>query len=1818
MLSAFVPITETKVQAANINDSSVFLKQVAGVDKGKCTLFSVAMMLRRRAILEGNPNWASITPAAIRSTAWVEGSGLRFSFSYGGMNVNCKWIDRNHKNEVLNALSQHPEGIAIYTTTAVGPYWHTILATDYTDGTVYTADPAWGVASGRIPLTQAYYNGSTQDQRLNNVLQYWYISSGNCNITAPAPTPEPHSHSWTTGYNSAHPHSKYRTCSGCNTKEYTGGYQNIKSCSSCYPLGNAKLTREFNRTSGKTTFYRNNVSNADSYIVNVYQDGSFYDDYKMPDTSRTITLPQGHSYTAEMTVENSNTGQKRTVSCNSFRIYNTYNVSYNANGGKNAPSAQTKIQDEAMTISSSQPTREHYIFKGWASNKTATTAQYQAGSKYTKNAKITLYAVWEPEVYTVNFDANGGKGDLENVSITYGNSMRMPNNIVNTGYYLKGWANTKNATTPDYKIGVDYKPTSNQTLYAVWSSVAWGQEVASEFAGGDGTEENPYQISNAAELAYLASIVNSQTAAPEYKYYKLTDNINLGYNEWIPIGLFGNENQYFTGSFDGNGFTISDLYITQPNEDYIGLFGYVNGSEIKNLTITGAIENVSSANVLNVGGIAGYAGNTNVNGCNAAYFTVSGLSPEINSTYSRVGCMIGRAMGGLISDCTANECSINLKEGNIDAGIIVGNCLADLKHCSVTASENGLFSAVSTIKNVSFGGLCGYLTGSAETCSVSAPYLTNEIQIVNSTNIGGLIGYCPGELKACSVQFKNGKVKTINGEEYGSSIYATTTTNSAFVGGIVGRTETNNAKITDCKYDGQSVTAISTAANAGYGIAGGIAGRMTAKTNPTFTVNNGGVLSPASLPKKDGYTATWYTDSAFTTPYDFSQAVTGNLMLYAKWEKGEDEAIDIWDGTSKQPAYDSSTKTYTVTNGAELAWISNLVNGDLSSDLPIDTTMQGYTVELANDIYLNDTTNWQSWSDTNAPANSWKPIGKNSTNCFKGTFNGNNHEVKGIYINAPSADYQGLFGYADSAAIKNVGVSEDYIQGYWNVGGIVGYLKNGTVNKCYNTGKVSGASYVGGVVGNNYSGNVMNSYNTGTVSDASYVGGVVGRNCAETDNSMVSKCYNTGTVSGRYYVGGVVGRNHDTHGKVWGGIVEESYNTGAVSGTSDVGGVVGYNISIVRECYNIGDVSGGSYVGGVSGENAGSSSDDAYLSNCYATQSTLYYKANSYVSISSVSTKTAAQMKTLSNLSGFSTSTWAVNSNINNGYPYLKSNYSVAVTAVAGDPAISRSFANVDGIVYAESATRGAYAGGILGQAHGTSDQSKSIASGLLAIANNVSAKTSSTSSSYTADSGYIVGWNSNNYFDFTGAYYNSDVLSNGITNTTGTSRPISALKIPSFLTSLVGLNAYQSLDYLKEDETAVWVIRNGELPELYYNCLKDISISEDIENGTITANKTQGIDGEVVEITAVPAEGYVLNKAYVNGEEIVGTTFEISGNSEIYATFIQETPEYTVSLKADENASATLVNADEEGIETLSLMSADDEPVTTLTAADGKEIAVNAVADENYTVDAVYVNGEEIVGDNFILTENTEVTLEVLSLSTETTAVTNDPEFVDSYFAVLSGSVEKGEENVRYISYWKESEPDEIFVTEVEEGGGEYVVSVGELEPKTTYCYQMNDSGEVKNFTTLEEPQDVEGDPNATQKPIETDNPQETETPTETDIPQVTDTPQETEQPAETEEPIILPETMPFEIQNAALNDKVTADIANVSDTAQSGIVIFVAYDNDGKLISVKSQNIDALAASGTLPCEFDIPENADKYKLFIWHSWKHIAPLAESVEVK
>lgn len=145
----------------------------------------------------------------------------------------------------------------------------------------------------------------------------------------------------------------------------------------------------------------------------------------------------------------------------------SYTVSYNANGGSGAPSAQTKWYGTALTLSTTKPTRNGYTFQGWATSSTGSVA-YAAGASYTANAAVTLYAVWKANTYTVSYNANGGSGAPASQTKTYGVALTLSSTKpTRTNYNFKGWA-TSTSGSVAYAAGASYTANAAITLYAVW------------------------------------------------------------------------------------------------------------------------------------------------------------------------------------------------------------------------------------------------------------------------------------------------------------------------------------------------------------------------------------------------------------------------------------------------------------------------------------------------------------------------------------------------------------------------------------------------------------------------------------------------------------------------------------------------------------------------------------------------------------------------------------------------------------------------------------------------------------------------------------------------------------------------------------------------------------------------------------------------------------------------------------------------------------------------------------------------------------------------------------------------------------------------------------------------------------------------------------------------------------------------------------------------------------------------------------------------------------------------------------------------------
>ena len=176
ILLGLIPLGSISAEAATALPDSIYLTQVGS---STCTLSATAMMLRARMYLSGNDLWRTISEQSIRSTAWIEGVGLRWGFTYNvqGNSMKVAHADASgiSASQLKSLLDQHPEGIVLY----CGRLPHAVFLTDYEGDTFYCAEPIESYSGKRIPLAESYlgYKYGTQETILARVTAYWYIST---------------------------------------------------------------------------------------------------------------------------------------------------------------------------------------------------------------------------------------------------------------------------------------------------------------------------------------------------------------------------------------------------------------------------------------------------------------------------------------------------------------------------------------------------------------------------------------------------------------------------------------------------------------------------------------------------------------------------------------------------------------------------------------------------------------------------------------------------------------------------------------------------------------------------------------------------------------------------------------------------------------------------------------------------------------------------------------------------------------------------------------------------------------------------------------------------------------------------------------------------------------------------------------------------------------------------------------------------------------------------------------------------------------------------------------------------------------------------------------------------------------------------------------------------------------------------------------------------------------------------------------------------------------------------------------------------------
>lgn len=679
-------------------------------------------------------------------------------------------------------------------------------------------------------------------------------------------------------------------------------------------------------------------------------------------------------------------------------------------------------------------------------------------------------------------------------------------------------------------------------------------------------EDGYYLISNGAELAWLRNqVVNNVDRSINGR---LTANINLDNKVWEPIG---NNSRQYAGTFDGQGYTISNLTVTSTSVDR-GLFGKITTSAvIKNININ----DVTITTVRDyAGGVVGVAVGGTISNCH-----VKGIN--IATTKAYVGGIVGYVSGAtVISGCTVTgTSSMKTLSGSAYIGgilgeirannVVISDCVVDNLNISGTSSDTRIAGAVGNaayrfsmydclVKNVNVtgvkkvGGLAFVIrTGSViERCGVIDSTLTaTQTSASTDTEIGGLIAVVTDS--------------TINTVQYCYVYNTTVSTYGRVSGGFIGKVETARHILSE------NYCAAELILKASPTRAGSLIGwASTGEYNDMYYVPNG---SQAYIGEKAS--AAVLNNVASITD---SEAKNGTLLnnLNARtniWKEGDDGYPVIDRLLAAEPATDENG-VYLIATAYHLEWFRKHVNSG-------NTTKNA---RLIADIDLNN--------------KRIEPIGADSVR-YAGIFDGDGFIISNLNMLTPGS-YRGLFGSTTpTAVIKNLNLKNVYIDTNGDfVGSAVGMLRGRAENITVEGVNVTANAKAGGVVGEMQNGAVISNVSVQGTETANIikttstnVGGVVGNiyTSASYVNNAVAKNLN---ITGTERVSGIAG-DVSTNGSSVGHfdtVLVEDVN---ITATSRYAGGVVFNLrnasTVTRATIRNVRITGSAQIGGITGTTAG-------------------------------------------------------------------------------------------------------------------------------------------------------------------------------------------------------------------------------------------------------------------------------------------------------------------------------------------------------------------------------------------------------------------------------------------------------------------------------------------------------------------------------------------------------------------------------------------------------------------------------------------------------
>lgn len=673
----------------------------------------------------------------------------------------------------------------------------------------------------------------------------------------------------------------------------------------------------------------------------------------------------------------------------------------------------------------------------------------------------------------------------------------------------------------------------------------WG--TLASFAGGTGSPEDPFLVATPEHL-------NSIRIYPTSHFKQIAD-IDLGVAPWNEgEGWFSIGNDYtpFWGLFNGNGFRISNLTINQPQNMYLGLFGFV----VEGILMNVSIENATIAGHNRVGILCGIALTSQIVNC----FTSGEISLQSNWA------------GGLTGVAYQTQIYNSYTNANIQA---IGYSIGGL---TGTIEDNSVILNCYASGNVSGSSYVGGLAGWADYyCQVNNSYSTGMVS--GGLGSGGLVG--------------DGYDLSTNNSYWNIE----TSGQSTSFGGTPKNTAELLQQSTYYGWDFTNNWSITSGETYAY---------LQIQNEPAWFNYPPSILPPSNfsaVPDDHQIALTWMVPSLG------SQSA---ILLYRNDELyqtlGAETTTFLDQGLENFTYYSYYlTAQYGETESSPTQVISTFANpgfsnGDGSYENPF---LVGSPEELFM-VRLYNYTVFRQIADIDLGASPWKegegwlPIGDINQRSII-YFDGNGYQITYLFIDRPEEDYVGLFGAIQDSYLLNIALEDVNISGNRYTGGLAGFSSESEIYNCYTTGQITGGIIVGGLIGMaTYYSYLGDSYSSVNVehneAGTQQAGGLAGR----LNQSEVYGCFALGNVVGAAFAGGLIG------GATSYSYIFYSYATGHVEGGNYVGGMVGsLRNSMVAGCYSTGEVAG-NIAGGLMGESLESEWYYSYWDTETSTQTSSY------------------------------------------------------------------------------------------------------------------------------------------------------------------------------------------------------------------------------------------------------------------------------------------------------------------------------------------------------------------------------------------------------------------------------------------------------------------------------------------------------------------------------------------------------------------------------------------------------------------------------------